>query len=199
MPLLAACAALFACAGPQKTADTKPEIERTDRAVDLSGAWNDVDADAVAKTMIDDCLTSPWVQEWRSAHEQKRPVVRLYPIKNKTTGYIDYRYFTKQIERAFVKSGLVDVVSSKEEAEDAREERDDQALHASDETAKAHGGEIGSDFIMNGWILSQDDRAGSDEVRAYLTSIEIVDTQTQKKAWVGQKRIKKVISKPSSH
>src|SRR5262249_18655841 len=155
---------------------------------------NDVDADAVAKTMIEDCLTSPWVQEWRSAHDQKRPVVRLYPIKNKTSGYIDYRYFTKQIESAFVKSGLVDVVSSKEEAEDARGERDDQALHASDETAKAHGSEIGSDFIMNGWILSQDDRGGSEEVRAYLASIEIVDAQTQKKAWVGQKRIKKVIS-----
>jgi penicillin-binding protein activator len=188
---------LFACgcAAPQKASDPRPEIQRTDRAVDLSGEWNDVDADSVAKAIIDDCLTSPWVQEWRNAHDQKRPVVRLYPIKNKTSGYIDYRYFTKQIESAFVRSGLVDVVSSKEEAEDAREERDDQAVHASDDTIKSHGAEIGSDFILNGWILSQDDKAGPEEVRAYLTSIELVDAQTQRKAWVGQKKIKKILKK----
>jgi hypothetical protein len=183
----------LACASHQK--GDGQEVKRTDEAIDLSGDWNDVDADLVAKTMIDECLTSAWVQEWRSAHDQKRPVVRLYPIKNKTASYIDYRYFTKQIEAAFVRSGLVDVVSSREEAEDAREERADQALHASDETAKTQGNETGSDFILNGWILSQDDTAQGKEVRAYLTSIEIVDTSSQKKAWVGQKRIKKLLKK----
>jgi penicillin-binding protein activator len=184
---------LTACA-TEKSA-TQTEIVRTDEAVDLSGEWNDVDADAVAKTMIEDCLTSPWIQEWRNTHDQKRPVVRLYPIKNKTSGYIDYRYFTKQIEQAFVRSGLVDVVSSREEAEDAREERADQAEHASDDTAKSQGQELGSDFILNGWILTQDDSAGDQEVRAYLTSIEIIDTTSQRKAWVGQKRIKKLLKK----
>jgi hypothetical protein len=186
--------AVASCASQQKpTGGT--EVKRTDEAVDLSGEWNDVDADLVAKAMIDECLTSTWVQEWRNAHEQKRPVVRLYPIKNKTNAYIDYRYFTKQIEAAFVRSGVVEVVSSREEAEDAREERADQAMHASDESAKSQGNETGSDFILNGWILAQDDRAEDKEVRAYLTSIEIVDTLSQRKAWVGQKRIKKLLRK----
>ena len=186
---------LIACAS-EKSATTTTQVVRTDDAIDLSGEWNDVDADAVAKTMIEDCLGSPWIQDWRNGHEQKRPVVRLYPIKNKTAGYIDYRYFTKQIEQAFVRSGLVDVVSSKEEAEDAREERADQAEHASDDSVKAQGQELGSDFILSGWILTQDDHAGDQEVRAYLTSIEIVDTTTQRKAWVGQKRIKKLLEHP---
>ncbi len=185
-----------ACAGEK--AATQPAVARTDQAIDLSGDWNDVDADAVAKAIIDDCLSSPWIQEWRNQHEQRRPVVRLYPIKNKTSGYIDYRYFTKQIEQAFVRSGLVDVVSSREEAEDAREERADQAEHASDATLKSQGQETGSDFILTGWILTQDDRAGDQEVRAYLTSVEIVDTTSQRKAWVGQHRIKKLLKKPTN-
>lgn len=183
---------VFGCAS-QKSTD--PQVSRTDQAIDVSGEWNDVDADAVATAIIQDCLSSPWIQEWRNAHEQKRPVVRLYPIKNKTAGYIDYRYFTKQIEQAFVRSGLVDVVSSREEAEDVRDEREDQATHASDDTAKAHGGELGSDFILNGWILTQDDRGEAKEVRAYLTSIEIIEVATQRKAWVGEKRIKKLLQK----
>lgn len=184
-----------ACASEKQAA--QPAVQRTDQAIDLSGEWNDVDADAVAKTIIADCLSSPWIQEWRNQHEQRRPVVRLYPIKNKTAGYIDYRYFTKQIEQAFVRSGLVDVVSSREEAEDVRDERADQAEHASDETAKSQGQELGSDFILNGWILTQDDRAGGQEVRAYLTSVEIIDSSSQRKAWVGQHRIKKLLTKPA--
>lgn len=188
--LLLLALVLSACAGDKSSSR---EVVRTAEAIDLSGEWNDVDADEVARAMIEDCLTSPWIQEWRNANDQRRPVVRLYPIKNKTAGYIDYRYFTKQIEQAFVRSGLVDVVSSKEEAEDAREERADQAEHASDATAKSQGQELGSDFILNGWILTQDDAAGGEEVRAFLTSIEIIDTTTQRKAWVGQKRIKKLL------
>lgn len=182
---------LTACASDKGA--TQPQVVRTDQAIDLSGEWNDVDADAVAKAMIEDCLSSPWIQEWRNAHEQRRPVVRLYPIKNKTAGYIDYRYFTKQIEQAFVRSGLVDVVSSREEADEVRDERADQAEHAGDDTAKSQGQELGSDFILSGWILTQDDSAGDQEVRAFLTSIEIIDTTTQRKAWVGQKRIKKLL------
>src|SRR5262245_27279883 len=129
------------------------EVVRTDDNIDLSGEWNDVDSDQVAAAMIDDCLKSTWPESWSKDHG-KRPVVRLSPIKNKTDGYIDYRYFTKQLEAALLRSGRVDVVSSLEEAGAAREERDDQAVHASDDTAKTQQNETGSDFILTGWILS---------------------------------------------
>lgn len=194
LPPLLAALALASCATPAP-APADPKISRTDEAIDLSGEWNDVDADLVAKTMIEECLGSSWIQEWRGRNDQRRPVVRLSPVKNKTVAYIDHRYFTKQIEKAFVRSGLVDVVSSREEAEDAREERDDQAIHASDDTAKSHGAEVGSDFILTGYILSEDDRGTDREVRAYLTSLEIIEVSTQKKAWIGEKKIKKLLEK----
>jgi hypothetical protein len=104
------------------------------------------------------------------------------------------RYFTKQIEAALIRSNRVDVVSSLEEAADNRDERADQATHAGDESAKSQGQELASDFLLNGWILASDDRASGKLLRAYLTSVEIVETQNNKKAWVGQKRIKKLIT-----
>jgi hypothetical protein len=183
---------LVACGASQ----SRPAVEvtRTDEEIDLSGDWNDVDSDQVAAAMITDCMNNPWAETWSKDHGRK-PVIRLHAVKNKTDGYIDHRYFTKQLEAALLRSGRVDVVSSIEEAGAAREDRDDQATHASDETAKTHQNETGSDFILTGWILSQGDQQGSKEVKSYLTSLELVETETQKKAWVGQKRIKKLITK----
>ncbi len=187
LPLLAACASTPPPA-------EGPKIERTNEALDLSGEWNDVDADNVAKAIIVECLTSPWAQNFEKDAGRK-PVVRLAPVRNKTDGYLDYRYFTKQIEAALINSGQVEVVSSVEEADAMRDERADQAEHASDESVKSQGLETGADFLMNGWIISQNDQAGGKEVRTYLTSIEVTATQSNKKAWVGQHRIKKVVTK----
>lgn len=182
-----------ACASSTPPAEG-PKIERTNEALDLSGEWNDVDADAVAQAIIVKCLTSPWAQMFVKEAGRK-PVVRLAPVRNKTDGYLDYRYFTKQIEAALINSGQVEVVSSMEEADAMRDERADQAENASDETAKSQGLETAADFLMNGWIVSQNDEAGGKAVRTYLTSIEVTATESNKKAWVGQHRIKKVLTR----
>ena len=63
-------ATTYACA-------STPSVERTEAALDLSGEWNDVDADTVANAMIAEILGSPWVLEWRASHEGKKPVIRL--------------------------------------------------------------------------------------------------------------------------
>lgn len=184
---------LSACGAAQPPAP-KLTVERTEEDIDLSGEWNDVDSDLVAKAMIEDCMGVPWAEEWSVANG-RRPVVRLHAVKNRTDGYIDDRYFTKQLEASLLRSRRVEVVSSLEEAGDARREREDQAQHASDDTIKSQGQEAGSDFILTGSIVTQRDQAGGTEVRAYLTSLELVDVATQKKAWVGQKRIKKRIQR----
>ncbi len=173
----------------------QPAVQRTEAQIDLSGEWNDVDADMVAQALVANCLANPWHQQWQQTHGRK-PVVRLSPVRNRTDAFIDYRYFTKQFEMALINSGKVEVVSSMEEAEAAREERADQAVHASDDSAKSQGEELGSDFILSGWILSQNDQKNGQQVKSYLTSLELIQTETQKKAWVGQKRIKKLLSAP---
>jgi hypothetical protein len=186
----------FALLGLACATTSSGDVVRTDEEIDLSGDWNDVDADKVARDLIAECMKSPWAEEWATRNGRK-PVVRLSAVRNKTDGYINYEYFTKQLELALLGSGRVEVVSSIEEAGAARAERDDQAAHASDDTAKSHQQEIGSDFILTGSILSQNDAKGDREVRSYLTSLEIVETETQKKAWAGQSRIKKVVKKSS--
>ena len=43
-----------------------PKITRIDpsETTDLSGSWNDSDARKVSETVIPDCLSHPWVQDY---------------------------------------------------------------------------------------------------------------------------------------
>lgn len=180
-----AAASVGCASGGAASASTDPkEVERVEHAIDLSGEWNDVDSDLVASAMIGDCLSAPWLGDFQTAKAGAKPVVRLYPVKNRTVAYIDYRYFTKQIEAALVRSGKIDVVASLEDLEDEEGEATGPAKQ-----------EESADFVMTGVIVSQEDRIEKEEVVAYLTSIELLDVATNKKAWVGQKRIRKLIKR----
>ena len=127
-------------------------------------------------------MQSPWARQW-AEREGRKPVVRLAVVRNRTDGYIETLYLTKQIEAVLVRSGVVEVVASLAEVETIRAERIDQAEHASDETAKSELEELGSDFLLTGSIVgSKADDPG------YLVTLELVEVQTGRKAWVGQHR-----------
>ncbi len=179
---------LGACAGGRSVT----RVSQTER-IDLSGNWNDTDANLVAKEMIEQCLSSPWLERWKREHGNKKPVIRFYPIRNKTSEHINDEFFTKQVESALVNSGEVIVVASRTESADTRGEKEDQAQYASDETAKSQGNETGADFILNGWIISQNDAVEGKQVRAYITTMELIEVETNAKAWIGEKAIKKYV------
>ena len=186
--LVAGCAS-----GPATT------IQRTDAKaqVDLSGNWNDTDANQVAQAMIRDCLSRPWATKFKT-EKGKDPVVRLYPIKNRSSEHVETKFFTKQVEMELINSGAVKVVADLEEAFDNRVERFDQSRNASDKTAKQQQQETGSDFVLNGWIVTQNDAGGGQEVRAYIPTMELVNSESNEKVWMKVHPIKKVITRAAS-
>lgn len=161
---------------------------------DLSGNWNDTDADLVVGEMIGDCLKSGWQAKFK-AEKGRNPVIKLYRVKNKSSEQINDGYFTKQIERALLNSGNIDVVAGAEEVADVHAEQGYQAKHASDETMKAAGNAEGADFILNGVINTQNDSGDGKEIRAYVTSMQLTDVATSKRVWIGEKKIRKEISR----
>ena len=76
-----------------------------------------------------------------------------------------------------------------------REERLDQAQHASEETMKGPGQEIGADFMLIGTINTIMDQEGRKTVMFYQTNLELVNMENNLKAWIGEKKIKKLIKK----
>ena len=187
------CGSALGCASAPSASGTPTGAAPTsgvpsDAPLELSGEWNDVDADLVAREIIADFLGSTWIEAWQREHAGATPTLRLYPIKNRTTGYIDHRFFTKRFEAALVQSGKIKVLLALDEQPRTSDGEDITATSAPTGAAERE-----ADFVLNGTLLLQDDVAGERKVSAYLTTVEIVETATQRKAWIGQKRLRKLI------
>jgi hypothetical protein len=96
-----------------------------------------------------------------------------------------------------VPSSGVQFVASKSERGEIREERKDQELNASAETAKRMGEELGADFILKGAINTILDTEGKEQVRYYQVDLSLISLADNRKVWVGQKKIKKFVKKNS--
>jgi len=102
------------------------------------------------------------------------------------------------MERALINSGRVQFVASKGERAGVREERLDMAKHASEQTMKGPGEEIGADFMLIGSINTIRDEIEGKAVMFYQTNLELIDMANNLKVWVGEKKIKKLIKRPKA-
>jgi uncharacterized protein (TIGR02722 family) len=182
---------LLSC-GP-KTVQRIPE----DSVTDLSGHWNDTDSRLVADEMIDDCLDDRWIDR-HAASKDKRPTVIVGVVQNNSSEHIAVGTFIGDIERAFVGSGKVEMVASAEEREQVRGERADQQDNASQQTVKEWGKEHGADYIMGGSINTITDQDKGKAAVFYQVDLNLVNIETNEKVWLGQKKIKKLITHPKA-
>ena len=60
-------------------------------------------------------------------------------VRNRSDEHINTETFVKDLERALINSGEVEFVAARGERGEIREERKDQAAHASESTAKEEG------------------------------------------------------------
>ncbi len=171
------------------------QVERVgvEEVHDLSGAWNDTDSRLVAEAMIEDMLSRAWIRDFRTRHRSK-PAVIVGTIRNLSHEHINVNTFIGDIERALINSGQVTFVASHSERGEIREERKDQDLHASEESRKAMGRELGADFMLKGTINTIVDAAGNRQVRYYQVDLKLISLRDNTIAWVGQKKIKKLIT-----
>jgi uncharacterized protein (TIGR02722 family) len=176
----------FACSGPQVTrVDDNEEI-------DLSGDWNDTDSKQVAQEMITDSFASRWVEDYKMTNGRK-PKVIVGSVLNKTEEHISTETFIKDLERSFINSGKVTFVASKSQRNEIREEREDQSLNS--KNGKKKGNESAADFMLKGQINSIFDSNKKAQLKYYQVELELIDLETNEEVWIGQKKIKKVVSK----
>ena len=177
---------------------SSPQVTRmaVEEEADLSGKWNDVDSRMVSEKMIGDCLNSPWIQRFEQRRPDQPPVVIVQSVRNRSHEHINTQTFIKDLETAMVNSGLVDVVASKDEREELRDERKDQfAGYTNDATTKSFGEEIGADFALQGSINTIKDQIQGEYVIYYQINLELIDIETNRKAWIGEQKIKKNVKR----
>jgi penicillin-binding protein activator len=171
-----------------------------EQAIDLSGRWNDVDSRLVAEQMIQQSLQpttgSNWALQFSQQHGGRQPTVIVGTIRNRSMEHIPVGTFTRDLERAFVNSGLVQVVADRVERGEIRDEREDQQEFASAESRARMGRERGANYMLLGDVQSIEDREGRRSVVFYQVDLSLVDLETNARVWVGQHKIKKFVERP---
>jgi len=192
--LSAACAAtlLAACS-------SMPQVERvsSDQVTDISGYWNDTDANLTAQEMISQVLGDPWLGQYEGANGGKQPTVIVGEIRNLSSEHISTSTFIDDMQRELINSGKVQFVASSDQRGEVRGERSDQDLNATSATRSAMGQEVGADFMMQGTINTIIDAAGSTSAKYYQVDLRLINMHNNVIAWIGQKKIKKLVKNGS--
>jgi uncharacterized protein (TIGR02722 family) len=188
LPLIALGLALSACGGTSVQRMDAGEVK------DVSGRWNDTDSRLVAEEMISDCLSRPWYSAAQSKLG-KNPTVIVGTVKNQSQEHIATDTFVEDLQRSLINSGKVEFVAGKGERGEVRDERLDQDTNASEETRKAHGQEIGADFMLSGALNQIVDQEGGKAVVFYQTNLKMLDMKSNKIVWNGQKKLKKFVKR----
>jgi penicillin-binding protein activator len=171
-----------------------------EQAIDLSGRWNDVDSRLVADALIQQSFESPygpnWALRFAQHHGGRPPVVIVGQVRNRSMEHIPVGTFVRDMERAYLNSGIVQVVAGGGERLELRAEREDQQDHARAETRARLGAETGATYMLTGEIQSIEDREGNRAVVFYQVDVTLVDLQSNERVWAGNHRIKKYIRQP---
>jgi penicillin-binding protein activator len=176
-------------------ATTTVQRVATDTVTDLSGRWNDTDSQLVAEQMVKEALEFPWLNRFLKANG-RNPRVIVGTISNKTDEHIDTDVFRKSIERELIKSGTIDFVASADERTEIRSEREDQQEYSSDNTKKNFKAEEAADYMLKGEVKSVVDQVSGKKAVFYQIDMNLIDVESNKIVWPGQKQIKKIIDRP---
>jgi len=178
-----------------------PNVSRIDAGTqtDLSGYWNDTDVRIVCKSLIDDCLASPRVDQAIKAMG-RTPKVIVGRFRNESAEQIDTSIISIIMEQTIFNSGKMDFVATGSVRDDIRAERQDQMSgHTSDNSMSGDGNETGADFMLTGSVKAMVDRAGNRTVRTYFVTAELTNIRTNERMWIGQNsEIKKVVIRPKN-
>ncbi len=164
----------------------------TNTDIDLSGRWNDADSRRVAEALSESVIQSAWRENF-TRNNNRKPVVIVGLITNKSHEHIEAETFIKDIEKEMIRSATVRIVQNSVFREKLREERADQQEMASPKTQKRWGAELGADFMMFGTINSIVDSEGKRQVTFYQVDLELANLETNEIVWLDDKKIKKYI------
>lgn len=171
------------------------KVERIDANTEiaLTDKWNATDSRLVSEEMIDDMLSFPWIERWQQANlgNQRQPTVVVLGVRNRSHEHIQTDTFVKDLRRASLRSGRVDFVTSGTVRDELRAERLDQEFNATSDTAAQLAAETGANFALSGSIDSWVDQLKGQRVTSYQIDLVLIDVQTGREVWAGQKKLQK--------
>ena len=192
---LAMCLPLSVACAHRASAPTVQRVEARTQ-VDLSGHWNDTDAHLTGEALIYECFSAPWLAQF-SSQQARRPAVRIGSVVNQTDEHIDAQVFIKNIERAMVNSGKVQVLvqgGRESDALAAEARRGGVTPPRTTGPTLAAPGQLGADYVGAVRMASLVDQVEGRQVKLYKINFELIDAHSGEKAWIGDYEVKKLVN-----
>ena len=151
--------------------------------------FGSTDLQSIATKLVDDLLTFPPIIHMTS---DRRPIIFVDVIKNKTTEHIDMESITDTIQSKLLKSGkfsFVDMSAVKQVQEQLNFQHNSGMVD--DQKAIAVGKQIGAEFMLYGNFSSIVKKSGSTKDVYYKFTLKLTNLKTGILEWSGEKEIRK--------
>ncbi len=151
--------------------------------------FGSTDLQTIAAKMVDDLISFPPIVEMTS---QRRPVVFVDKIKNKTTEHIDTESITDTVQTKLLQSGkfrFVDMTAVKAIQEQMQFQMDSGMVDPA--KAVAFGKQTGAEFMLYGNMSSIVKRNSNAQDVYYKFTMKLVNLETGIMEWAGEKEIRK--------
>lgn len=155
----------------------------------LTKDFGSTDLQMIADKMVDDMLTFPVVIQLT---QNRRPVMFVDHIRNKTQEHIDTESITDTIQNKLINSGkfrFVDMTAANAMAEQLAYQKRSGMVNQS--TSVKAGGHIGAEYMLNGNLSSIVKNAGGKSDVYYKFTLKLQNLQTGIVEWTSEKEIRK--------
>ncbi len=153
--------------------------------------WNETDARKTAEHMIKGMVEKPWLDNYKTSHQGKKPIVIVSDVENRTDEHLDVKQLTDYIQDELINSGKVRFVNKDQRQKLLEEINYQQSGAVKKETAKAKGNAIGADFILSGNVTSSVHKMDGLKTVTYQTNLILTNIETQEIEWSTKYEIKK--------
>jgi hypothetical protein len=160
----------------------------------VSTDFGSSDLQQIAASMVDSLLTFPPVVEVTS---QKRPVISVDKVKNKSMQHIDTESITDSIRTRLIKSGKFQFIDRTTDAATVEEIQVQQNSGLVDpKKAVNFGTQTGADYLLTANFSEISQKAGSVTDVYYKFTMNLKNLRTGILEWSDEKEIRKVFTKP---
>lgn len=181
--------ALSAC-GPK--AFVKGTYDDPERENLMNDQWSETDMQKTVQSLVASLVAHPAI-----AAAKTPPVLMVTSLQNKTSEHIDTQSIMSMVKVELMRTGKA-VFVDKEARQDVADEYNYQSSGMMDSsTQKGPGGQIGADFIVNGFIDSIVQEVGKDKTVYYKITLNMTNLKTNLINWTDHKQIRKGYRKRS--
>lgn len=156
----------------------------------LSTDFGSSDLQQIAATMVDSLLTFPPIVEVTA---QRRPVMTVDRVKNKTMQHIDTEALTDSIRAQLIKSGKFRFIDrTTDQAAIAEVKTQQESGLVNQQSAVQFGQQAGAEFMLTANLAEIKQKAGKITDVYYKFTMSLKNLQTGILEWSDEKEIRKV-------